>query len=434
VAEALAPGAVPTRGWAGRRRPGRGRAPNGVRRTLLDGGLRLLVETDPTAPVAALRVGALGGTFLETPATAGHTRAWSDLVAEGTADLDAATYAAMTDALAGSVGGLSSLSTSGLQAAFPAEHFLAGLALALRPLVAPRFHPDDVERIAASMRDTLRTRDDDPLEVAWDELNRLLFPGHPWHLPPGGTPASLASLDTRAVEAIHRRLVRAPHLVVAVAGPVDPDRMERAVGGMLRTLPARARPLRPRPPATVRIRQSDLPGPWRQAQVLLGFPGVPASHPDHAALDLLSTLLASPGGRLFLALREEEALSYDLDAENLCGFDTGAFVCSAGVLADRAQAATRRMRAVVRDLVVRPPGPEETEQARAAVLGADLQDLQRMDSRAEWMVLDECMGLDGRRYRDRLAAVERVTPEELAAVAARYLDLECAVQVRTVPR
>ncbi|MBN1337582.1 MAG: insulinase family protein [Deltaproteobacteria bacterium] len=433
VAEVLAPVAVPVRGWAGRRRPNRASTAREIQRMLLPGGLRLLVEPDPTAPVTAVQVGMLGGTLVETPATAGHAGAWSDLVAEGTSDLDASTFAALTDALAGSVKGISTLSTSGLQAAFPSEHLLPGLALALRPLVAPRFHPDDVDRVAASLRDALRTRCDDPLEVAWDELHRLLFPHHPWRLPAGGTEGSLAGLDARAVKALHGRLLRSSGVVVGVAGPVDPGRMERVVGGILGALPRKAERVRTHAASPPRIRRSDLTGPWRQAQILIGFPGVAAAHPDHAALDLLSTLLASPGGRLFLALREAEGLSYDLDAENLCGYDTGSFVCSAGVLASRVEEATQRMESVIRELGTRPPDREETDQARAAVLGADLQDLQRMSARASWMVLEECMGLDGRRYRDRLAAVERVTPSDLRTVAARYLDLERGVVVRTLP-
>ena len=74
---------------------------------------------------------------------------------------------------------------------------------------------------------------------------------------------------------------------------------------------------------------------------------------------------------------------------------------------------------------------EEIERARRYLVGALLSDQQQAASRANAMVYAERYGLDGLRYRQQVAAIEAITPEQLQSCAQR-LKAPLAV-VRVLP-
>src|SRR4029079_8898392 len=68
-----------------------------------------------------------------------------------------------------------------------------------------------------------------------------------------------------------------------------------------------------------------------QAHICLAYPSVSAVHPDRYAVDLLSTILGEGmSSRLFLELREERALVYDVHSYPSEFRDAGAFTVYAG--------------------------------------------------------------------------------------------------------
>jgi len=412
---------------------GRGRGRPQVYRRVLPGGIRVLVEPSPRATVTSLRVVGLGGTLLEKPGTAGHGGAWADLLTEGSGHLNSAAFAQTVEGLSGSMGGFSSLSIAGLSASFPADRFSVGLHLQLMPLIQPRFDDDAVERVRAGMADAVRTRADSGASMAWQALLSLVFPGHPYRLPGGGTERSVARISAAAMARYHRRVVSADNLVVAISGAVEPDTVFRSLEHLLEQLPSGS-PTLPGPPseAASRRRRSEIHGGWQQAQILVGFRTCPARHPDRPALDVLGMLMGSPGGRLFQRLREEAGLSYDVQAHHLAALQGGVFTCAMGASPERIEEATAGLWGSLEQLRSEPPSQDELERAVAALSGAAAMDLQRSSYRALRMAQDERFGLDGRRFVSNLDDVRGVSLGDLRRVAETYLDPRRALRVRAL--
>jgi zinc protease len=418
----LAAGPGPTRVRRGGPRPD-------VVRQVHASGVRVLVEPIPDASVTALRVVGLGGTLLESAATAGHARAWADLLTEGAGPLDASSFAQVIEGLSGSLGGSSSLSVAGLSATFPSERFLAALPVLLLPLVAPRFDEAAVKRIRSSMDDAVRTRGDSGATLAWEALFELAFPGHPYRLPPGGTERSVAAVTPAAMVRYHRRFSRARNLVVAVSGAVSPAAVLRALDPLLASLPAGEVALPAQIGGTGPRRRRLLRGVWSQAQVVVGFPGCGFLDPTRPALDVLATVLGSPGGRLFLRLREEAGLSYDIQASHLAALQGGLLACSMGTAHDRLAEARQALWRALDELRHEPPGRDEIDRAIASMVGATAQDLQRASVRALRMAQDERFGLDGRRFRRTMDDVAAVSLDEVLTVLDRHIRRDEALQV-----
>ncbi len=410
-----------------RRRAARRATDTRLERHLLPNGLRVMLEQVPGSSVTAMRVVGLGGSLFETPRSAGHGEAWAVLLGQGSGPLDASAWSGAIDGMSGSAGGFSSMSMAGMGAVFPSDRFSLGLPTALMPLLLPRFDEPAVDRVRASMADGVRNQRDNPGGLAWDALRSVAFPGHPYRLPSGGTKASIERLDSAAMQRFHRRFARGSNLVLAISGEMDIDATLRTLESLLGGLAEGQGTSLPSTPRQPTRRRRLLRGGWSQAHVQLGFRTVPVRHEDRPALDLLGVLLGSQGGRLFIRLREEAGLTYDVQASQLSTLQAGLLNCSISSPLARMPDARRGLERSLEELRRDPPTDVEMERARAAVTGGVALDLQRAGFRATHLAQDELLGLDGRRYRSNLLQASQVSSSQLRKVIERYLAPERAL-------
>jgi zinc protease len=148
---------------------------------------------------------------------------------------------------------------------------------------------------------------------------------------------------------------------------------------------------------------------------------VPAgSHPDFAAIDILAQVLGdTPSGRLHKALVESKK------ASSIFGFDFQWHDPSLAIFGaevrqgDSLDVARETLIQTIEGIGTKPPSQEEVERARAQILKNI--DLALNNSDQVGLTLSEFIGTGDWRlfflHRDRL---RKVTPEEVAQVAARY--------------
>ena len=120
--------------------------------------------------------------------------------------------------------------------------------------------------------------------------------------------------------------------VLTVAGNVTHEAVvgaaERWLGDMPKASPGAWYPVEGRKDAPrLAVRNKDT----EQAHICIAYPSVSLSDPDRYAVDLLSTVLGEGmSSRLFLELREERALVYDVHSYPSEFRDTGSFTIYAG--------------------------------------------------------------------------------------------------------
>jgi zinc protease len=179
-------------------------------------------------------------------------------------------------------------------------------------LVAPRLDSTDVARSRQQMITAARQSELDPDAAVAELADSLLYADHPYRLPPGGTPASLARLSAADVRAYHDQQVVQSRLLVVVVGNVDRPTLERAVRTTLATLPVGAYAWDSPPdltPAMARVAVVHRP---LATNYILGYYGGPrADTPDYAALRIATAVLS---GRMFARVRSQEHLAYAVEA------------------------------------------------------------------------------------------------------------------------
>ncbi|MGH2633503.1 MAG: M16 family metallopeptidase [Tepidiformaceae bacterium] len=197
----------------------------------------------------------------------------------------------------------------------------------------------ELEKERSVILEELATIEDSPGELAGILIDETLWPDQPLGRNVGGTPESVSALPLAAVNTYLKAQYVPQNMVLIAAGNLQHDRVvaeaERWLGDMPGAAPGPWHPLQAKPGARrLAIREKAT----EQAHLCIAYPSVPLHHPDRYAVDLLSTILGEGmSSRLFLELREERALVYDVHSYPSEFRDAGSFTIYAGCDPDSAR-------------------------------------------------------------------------------------------------
>ena len=155
-----------------------------------------------------------------------------------------------------------------------------------------------------------------------------------------------------------------------------------------------------------------------QAQLSIAVPGLRRDHPDAWNLAVLNAVLGDGmSSRLFLGVREELGLAYDVSSGVVEYADAGAVEISAGVDPAQLPAAIEAILAELARLVDEAVGEEELAKSKAYLAGG--LELRMDDTRhlASWIGGQEALHDRVYTLDDALAAVEAVRSEDIQRLA-----------------
>ena len=285
----------------------------------------------------------------------------------------------------------------------------------------------ELEKERAVILEELASVEDSPGELAAGLIDETLWPHQPLGRNVGGTPESVSALPLTAVNAYFRRQYVPANTVLAVAGNVSHTDVvaaaERWLGDMPTAeagawYPVAARNGSPR--VAVKEKQTE------QAHICIAYPSVSLSHPDRFAVDLLSTVLGEGmSSRLFLELREERALVYDVHSYPSEFRDAGSFTVYAGCDPDNALVTIEAVLEENRKLLAGIPA---AELAKAREMAKGRIQLRMEDTRsvAGWLGSQELLLGRIETVDEVVARIDAVTMDELMDVAHRVLAPEQA--------
>jgi predicted Zn-dependent peptidase len=122
-----------------------------------------------------------------------------------------------------------------------------------------------------------------------------------------------------------------------------------------------------------------------QLQLALAWHTPGRHHPLRHALRLLSLMLGeSASSRLFLELREERGLCYQIASDVTLFDDTGAFEVSAGLDPQSREEAIACILREINDIVANGPRPGELERAKRLVIAQSKLSFEATAAHAAW--------------------------------------------------
>ena len=389
----------------------------------LEGGLPLRILHRPGPAILAARLAIPGGSGRDPAGGRGAHQLLAGSLTRGCGDLDA-------EALADCV--------EGAGAALRVEAHEDGLVLALKcaaddaptlvPLLLamarrPRLESAQVAIERQLNLQLLQRQKEDPFQLAHDQLRRLLYGDGPYGHDPLGIEAELAGLGPEQLWPLVEGL-GADGAVLVLCGDASAA-LGASLEQELAASPWTTHAPRPRPfagPPRATGHHAQQVQDTEQVVLMLGAATVPLAHPDALALRLLQAHLGlGMSSRLFITMREERGLAYDVGVHLPAHAGGAPFVMHLSTSAERAAEATTCLLDEWQRLLEEPMDEGSRLLALAKFQGQDAMGRQTCSQIAERQALVLSHGLPSDHVRQVMERAPALGPEELRAAARRWL-------------
>jgi zinc protease len=404
-------------------------------RWVLANGLTVLTQQKPSTQAVSIGLSFAAGGAFDADDRAGLATLVARGLTRGTRDRSKTQIGEVLDDRGAHLGGTAGRHTAGLGARCRRADFDAILDLLAECATLPTFPDAEVERIRGDRLTALREDDDDPATVVGNVLRELIYPGgHPYGRRLRGTVETVSAIgadDLRRFHSDHYDLSAASLVIV---GDLPPDGVLASVcrafatsdgtgagsSGYRSALPVIADVPRP---DEARRRVVELPDK-SQVDIALGGPGLRRDDPRYYAAAVMNMILGrfAMGGRLGRSVREEQGMAYYTYSVIDGSVGAGPFVVRAGVQARHVEPAVKSILQEIERIRQEPPGAEELDDARAAMIRSLPRMLESNEGIASVLHQIELfdLGLDYlARYPD---LIDSVDAEAVRSVAEQLLD------------
>ncbi|RUL93500.1 pitrilysin family protein [Verrucosispora sp. FIM060022] len=281
------------------------------------------------------------------------------------------------------------------------------------------------------MVDGIQVARSQPAHLVRTALLKRIYGKHPYAVQTP-EPEQVRAVRPAALRTLHAQRVHPAGAVLVLVGDVRPERAldaaEKALGGWKgdghSVTPPPAPPLVPGPLLLI-----DRPGSV-QSSLRMALPGVPRTHPDHAALQLANLIFGGYfSSRWVENIREDKGYTYGPHSVVEHSVAGSLLVAAAEVATEVTAPALLETHYELGRLATLAPSEEELEQARQYALGTLQLGVSTQAGLASLVSAYAGNGLRLDFLSEHAARLARATVDDVAAVAARYLAPSRAVTV-----
>ncbi|MBD2423233.1 pitrilysin family protein [Cyanobium sp. FACHB-13342] len=391
--------------------------------TNLPGGLPLIWQSRPGPAIVATRLWIRGGSSEDRPGQRGAAQLLAGLMTRGCGHYGAEALADLVEGRGAALrceANEDSLVLSLKCASGDAPDLLPLLLAMVRE---PWIQGDQLELERGLNLQSLQRQREDPFQLAHDQLRSQLYGQGPYGHDPLGVEEELANLQVGPIRELVPSLGGGGALLVA-CGDVDGDLAALFQDELHQTPWATSAP-RPGPgpeaPACTQ-RFASLEQDTEQLVVMLGAATVPLGDPDGLALRLLQAHLGmGMSSRLFVSLREERGLAYDVGVHLPARRGATPFIWHLSTSADRAEEAVTALLEEWQRMLDDPLSAGELDLAKAKFRGQDAMGRQTCGQIADRQALVLGHGLGWSYVADTLLRAHQLSADDLMAAARRQL-------------
>jgi predicted Zn-dependent peptidase len=390
-------------------------------RTALPAGPRVISARLPGARSVSVAAYVLAGSRLEAAGQVGVAHFMEHLTFKGTTAYP--TTRSISEAIEG-VGGSFNAATDRESTVYwvrvPRRETARAMDVIGELIVRPKLDASDIQSERAVIIEEIRSYLDDPAEYCQMLFQTAMFGDGPLGREICGEESDIEGLPVSAIHDFWTASYKPANTVVAVVGDLGHDEATDLAAAAFGTgngpvpgfAPAPALPAGPR----TRTGKRDT----SQAQLAIGVPALHRDHPDSWTLAVLNAVLGDGmSSRLFLSVREELGLAYDVSSGLVDYADAGALEVSAGVDPAKLPAALEAILAELARLRDEPVPDAELEKAKRYLSGG--LELRMDDTRhvASWIGGQEALHDRVLTLEQALVEIEQVDADAVQALAGR---------------
>jgi predicted Zn-dependent peptidase len=426
-------------------------------RTVLKNGIVVLVWENPVADIVSARIFIRAGSQWESSQNAGLSHLVAAVLTKGTEQRSSLEIAEQVESVGASLSADAATDYFLLSLKTVSSDFAAILALAGELLRSPTFPQPEIDLERRLTLQAIRSQQEQPFSIAFDQLRQLMYGDHPYALSGLGTEASVSQLERTDLQRYHQTHFRPDNIVISLSGRLQPDAaialVEEVFGDW--QAPPTPLPVLHLPTITSTPARAAIAQETQQSIVMLGYlapavvfdragasagaiqhnktsdQSVPSdpltlaaapSIQDYAALKLLNSYLGNGlSSRLFVELREKRGLAYEVSAFYPTRLHPAQFVVYMGTAPENTAIALDGLKAEVDRLRTHPFDPETLQAAKDKILGQHALGKQTNAQIAQTFGWYETVGLGIGFDTEFQAQVAAVTVEATQRVAEQYL-------------
>jgi predicted Zn-dependent peptidase len=389
----------------------------------LEGGLPLLWQQRPGPAIVACRLWIRGGSSSDPAGQRGAAQLLAGLMTRGCGDYGAEALADLVEGRGAALrceAGEDSLVLSLKCASSDAPELLPLLLAMARE---PWLDEGQLDLERSLNLQSLQRQQEDPFQLAHDQLRSQLYGEGPYGHDPLGVEEELAQLQRPQISALLPGLGADGALLVACGDLSDQlealftPQLQRCSWITTAPLPGAGPQAGPCGRRLALLEQDT-----EQLVLMLGTATVPLGDPDALALRLLQAHLGmGMSSRLFVSMREERGLAYDVGVHLPARRGATPFIWHLSTSAERAQEATAALLEEWQRILEEPLNEPALALAKAKYRGQEAMGRQTCGQIADRQALVLGHGLGTSYVQASLERAEQLSSADLLAAAQRRL-------------
>ena len=368
------------------------------------------------------------GTRHEQPGEEGLAHFCEHLSFKGTERRSAVQIINAIEGLGGELNAFTNKEDTVFYCAIQNQHFKKAVDVLCDIVFHSTYPQHEVEKEREVVCDEIESYEDTPAELIFDEIENILFKGHPLGHNILGTSEQVRQYNSEDAHRFTSRYYRPDNCVFFASGNVDFKQLAAALRASFTKSPSTPlTPLLPLAPSTPPpLPQQELVHlrGTHQAHVIIGNHAYAADDPRRWGLYLLNNILGGPGlnSRLNLSLRERNGLVYSVESSMVSYGDTGCWCVYFGCDPHDVKRCCRLVRRELMKLIERPLSPTQLRKAKQQLQGQ----LAIASDSHEQFALDFAKNFlhqgKERDLSDIMRHIDRLTPDDLQQVAREIFD------------
>jgi zinc protease len=397
----------------------------------LDNGITLIVKEDHSNETVAFYATFPGGLRFEATATNGLGNFMAGMLTRGTEKRSREELVREVDEMAGGISGFSGRNSTGVSAKFLSRNFDKGLEIMADLILNPTFPEDEMEKLRKDILASIKRQEDYLPGYTFKLLYKTIYKEHPYSMPASGEVETVSAFRRADLLSHYQKVFVPERMVLAIVGDINKNHAIEKVKELFKGFKGKAEPVpnghEPKLPIEERQKDIRTTGEVKekaQTNIGIGFLGTTITSEDRYAMSILSEVLSSHGGRLFVELRDKLSLAYALSAFSRPGVEPGIFGLYIGSAPEKKDEAIEGLLRELNKVVAEKITEEELQRAKSALVGGYEIGLQDVSSQVSDMANNELFGLGYDLFKHYPAKIEAVTADDVLKVARKYIALD----------
>jgi zinc protease len=396
----------------------------------LENGVTLYLREQRETPTCSIKMAFLGGTRIENANMEGLSELYSRVWPAGSKNFSEQQINLKLDTMASSMSCFSGRNTVGVSGEFLSLFQTEMMDLITDTIQSPEFDSKILERERVIQKNQIQSQSDNPSQVCIKEFMKMMFKNHPYSREVLGTKESLDLITRDTLVNYHKSIFNHNNIAVCAVGDFDRDSLTGSLNRLIKAMPSGKKQEGRSDLNDVSADQFSFKELKKeQSHIIVGYRGLSFKDEERYTLDVIQSILAGQGGRLFFELRDKNSLAYSVSPLKMAGIETGYFGAYIGCSPEKSKKAIQMIKDEFGKLCNTKVGSDELIRSQRYLAGKNDIDLQRKGSICNSILFDVVYGLDADETFKSSSRYFEVTAEDVQALSQKIFSQNSVISV-----